>query len=103
MPRIDGRSARPSGWVRRRSPRPATLRAGLRSNPIVLLTSVTLTRFVSADFFTAFFAIYRYVLGLGPLAPRRIATYLIAAISSRSLPRRRATAAGDLRHSSPLK
>src|SRR5688572_6560620 len=29
--------------------------------------------------------------------------YLIAAISSRSLPRSRATAAGDLRHSSPLK
>src|SRR5687767_2056410 len=39
----------------------------------------------------------------GPVAPRRFATYLSDAISSRSLPRSRATAAGDLRHSSPLK
>src|SRR5688572_19678719 len=38
----------------------------------------------------------------GPLASRHSATYLIADISSRSLPRNLATAAGDLRHSRPL-
>src|SRR5688500_14605158 len=57
MPRIDGVSARSTVWLMRRSPIPSTIRACLRSNPIVLLTSVTLTRFVSADFFAAFFAI----------------------------------------------
>src|SRR5918993_3444420 len=57
MPRIESVSCSSTVWLIRRRPMLWTIAACFLSNPIVLLTSVTLTRFVSADFFAAFFAI----------------------------------------------
>src|SRR5882672_2815478 len=67
MPRVDGVSMSSTVWWGCRNPRPCTTAACFLSKPMVLLTSVTLTRLVSADFFDAFFAIRAScVLARGP-------------------------------------